>query len=123
MIAYVATLRLGSVMRVSKSILHVATLVGWVKASAASVLVAANFRTGFGVVKKTCKTTPNPQDMYPLSIIQKRLTSNRFCELSSSDVFHFTYSARRFEVDHIAFMTQPTFKQFKDLSLDTGRLI
>ena len=58
-IAYVATLRLGSVIRVSRSILQVATLVGWIKASAASVLVAANFRTGFGVVKKICKTTPN----------------------------------------------------------------
>lgn len=54
--AYVATLRLGSAMRLSRSTLHVATLLGCVRARAASVRVAANFKTGFGDDKKSCRT-------------------------------------------------------------------
>jgi len=55
-IAYVATLRFGSAMSVSKSMLQVATLAGCVNARLARVRAAANFRTGLGVVKKTCRT-------------------------------------------------------------------
>jgi hypothetical protein len=43
-------------MSVSKSMLQVATLAGCVKARLARVRAAANFRTGLGVVKKTCRT-------------------------------------------------------------------
>lgn len=43
-------------MSVSKSTLQVATLEGCVKASVARVLVAANFKTGLGVVKKIWRT-------------------------------------------------------------------
>lgn len=56
MIAYVATLLLGSAMRFSRSTLQAATLVGCVKPSAARVRVAANFRTGLGDERNSCRT-------------------------------------------------------------------
>ena len=55
-IAYVATLRLESEMRFSRSTLQVATLDGCVRASEASVRVAANLRDDFGDERKSCKT-------------------------------------------------------------------
>ena len=55
-IAYVATLRFESAIRVSRSILQVATLAGCVNARAARVRAAANLRTGLGVVRKTWRT-------------------------------------------------------------------
>jgi hypothetical protein len=55
-IAYVATLLLGSEIKPSKSTLQLATLVGCNSASEARVRVAANFRTGLGDDKNSCKT-------------------------------------------------------------------
>lgn len=43
-------------MRFSRSTLHVATLVGCVKASEASVRVAANRKEDLGEDKKSCNT-------------------------------------------------------------------
>lgn len=48
MIAYVATLLLVSVIKFSRSMLHVATLVGCSRAKEARVRVAANLRVGLG---------------------------------------------------------------------------
>ena len=42
-------------MSVSKSILQDATLAGCFKARLARVRAAANFRTGLGVARKTCR--------------------------------------------------------------------
>jgi hypothetical protein len=54
--AYVATLLLGSDIKPSRSTLHVDTAAGCVRERAASVRVAANFRTAFGDDKNSCKT-------------------------------------------------------------------
>lgn len=37
------------------------------------------------------------------------LTSYRFCQLLRRNILHLTDSARRLEVHHVAFVTQPTF--------------
>jgi len=52
----VATLLLGSAIRLSRSTLHVATLAGCDNARLASVRVAANLRTGFGEERKSWRT-------------------------------------------------------------------
>ena len=51
--AYVATLLLGSAIRLSRSTLQVATLAGCDRARAARVRVAANLRTGLGEDRKS----------------------------------------------------------------------
>lgn len=54
--AYVATLRLESEMRFSRSTLQVATLLGCVRARVARVRVAANRKDDLGEDKNSCKT-------------------------------------------------------------------
>jgi hypothetical protein len=56
-IAYVATLLFWSAIKLSRSTLQVATLVGCDRARAARVRVAANLRTGLGEDKKSWRTS------------------------------------------------------------------
>ena len=56
MIASVAMLRLTSVIRFSRSKLHVVTDIGWVMATLFNVRTAANLRVGRGELRNSCST-------------------------------------------------------------------
>ncbi len=118
MIAYVATLLLESVMRLSRSTLQAATLAGCVKASVARVRVAANFNTALGEDKKSCKTLKARQSqkyaMYP-----KILTGYGFCKLRWSYISCLADCPGSLKVNHVALVTQPSLHQIKHLFLDT----
>lgn len=103
MIAYVATLLLGSAMRFSRSTLQAATLAGCVRASAARVRVAANFKTGLGDERNSCRTAWHIEKKAAISD-GRRQTCDRLGQLCSSYVFHLADGTSGFKVHHVTLM-------------------
>lgn len=96
-----ATLRLESLIRFSRSTFTEATLEGWVAAKAAKVRVAAKRRVGFGDDKNSCRTEMKVS-VQSSKKHGKLLTSNRPHELEGRNALQFTDDPGGFKVDHIA---------------------
>ena len=102
MIAYVATLLLGSAMRFSRSTLQAATLAGCVKASAARVRVAANFKIGLGDERNSCRTTKHIEKKKDVVSERSKQTCDRLGQLCSSYMLHLTDGTGGLKIYHVA---------------------
>jgi hypothetical protein len=116
----VATLRLESLMRFSRSTFTEATLEGWVAAKAAKVRVAAKRRVAFGDDKNSCRTEMKIS-VHNLVNHGKLLTSDCPHELEGRNVLQFADDPGGFKVDHIALVFQPTVEKIERLLLNTRK--